>query len=207
MTEHPVDQAFVDFVIGAMDPGDVAAFEAHVSACDGCAAKLEREARIELALPDVAKAAGSVGGQAEASATLLDGPRRSGRRCRRCGLARLRSSAFRRPTRAARSRASFVQTEPVRTIASSARIATVSSSPIRRRPVRRASRRSASRAASPSSKARRLSPSITTSASITAATPAAGSRRRAELPTAPASSLKRSTRALTARRRSASRPS
>jgi len=42
------------FVIGALDPAESARVEAHVAACAECQARLEREARLELAFATVA---------------------------------------------------------------------------------------------------------------------------------------------------------
>src|SRR5262249_31260939 len=57
---HPSDDALVDFVLGALDASALGELERHVSACDACAAKLAREAELELALPEIARAATNV---------------------------------------------------------------------------------------------------------------------------------------------------
>jgi hypothetical protein len=53
--EHPHEQAFVDFVMGTIEPAESHALEAHVSRCEACAARLAREAKVELALAEVAR--------------------------------------------------------------------------------------------------------------------------------------------------------
>ena len=54
MVEHPSDDALFDFARGEPSAETGPAFERHVSTCDACAARLAREARLELALADVA---------------------------------------------------------------------------------------------------------------------------------------------------------
>ncbi|APR78374.1 Hypothetical protein A7982_03721 [Minicystis rosea] len=54
--EHLPEQAFADFVMGAASPAEALAFEAHVARCDACTSRLAREATLELALADVARA-------------------------------------------------------------------------------------------------------------------------------------------------------
>ncbi len=56
MSDHPNAAAFEAFVIGALDEPERAKFVEHVSTCDMCAATLEREAAVELALMDVHEA-------------------------------------------------------------------------------------------------------------------------------------------------------
>jgi hypothetical protein len=55
MNEHPDDRAIESFVLGTLDASSIdrGAFVAHVSRCDACAAKLQREARLEVALVEV----------------------------------------------------------------------------------------------------------------------------------------------------------
>jgi hypothetical protein len=73
------------YVLGALDAGRVESFEAHCAECDGCAAALAGEARLELAFERVQKRAtrlerarpmravayGAVGMLAMAAAALL----------------------------------------------------------------------------------------------------------------------------------------
>lgn len=50
MTEHPDHEDFDRFVEGELDEPARGAFEAHVVSCAACAARLERAARLELAM-------------------------------------------------------------------------------------------------------------------------------------------------------------
>jgi hypothetical protein len=50
MADHPDATELAAFVAGELAGPPLARFEAHVASCDGCAAQLAREARIELAL-------------------------------------------------------------------------------------------------------------------------------------------------------------
>jgi anti-sigma factor RsiW len=49
------------YVLGALDGHRLDAVEAHVMACEACAAELAREARLEAALEEVARRAGARG--------------------------------------------------------------------------------------------------------------------------------------------------
>jgi anti-sigma factor RsiW len=53
MADHPDASELAAFVTGELAGPPLARFEAHVASCDGCAAQLAREARIELALIDL----------------------------------------------------------------------------------------------------------------------------------------------------------
>jgi hypothetical protein len=55
--EHPEATEFEAFVIGALDDARRTAFLAHVDGCDACSAKLEAEAKAELAILEVHEAA------------------------------------------------------------------------------------------------------------------------------------------------------
>lgn len=54
---HPEDAQIEAFVMGSLDGGASAEFVEHVSSCDACAAKLQAEARLEVTLGEVARAA------------------------------------------------------------------------------------------------------------------------------------------------------
>ena len=54
MSNHPIRAEFEEYVQGLLPPTGVAAFEAHVAACDACTAVLTGEARLELGLEQVA---------------------------------------------------------------------------------------------------------------------------------------------------------
>lgn len=53
MTEHLSDTEIEEFVLGQLAAARLESFEAHASACENCAARLAREARLELALIEV----------------------------------------------------------------------------------------------------------------------------------------------------------
>jgi anti-sigma factor RsiW len=53
MDEHLQPTEIEAFVLGALSPDRLVAFERHVSGCDSCAESLAREARLELALVEV----------------------------------------------------------------------------------------------------------------------------------------------------------
>ena len=53
MDHHPDPASFEAFILEDLPEDEVPAFLAHVSACDDCAAKLQGEAQLELALIDV----------------------------------------------------------------------------------------------------------------------------------------------------------
>jgi len=72
MTEHPDDETFERFVEGELDEPTSAALEAHVVSCATCAARLERAARLELAMYELG--AQLVGGApASSEAPTADG--------------------------------------------------------------------------------------------------------------------------------------
>ena len=54
MTDHLSAEVLEQYVIGALEPLEVARVEAHVGACEACAASLGREARLEQGLYEVA---------------------------------------------------------------------------------------------------------------------------------------------------------
>jgi len=54
MKEHLEPAELEQFVLGTLDDTRLAQFEAHVSRCAACAASLTREARLELALVELA---------------------------------------------------------------------------------------------------------------------------------------------------------
>jgi len=54
MTEHPDATELEQFVRGQLDDGPRQRFEAHLGSCGACAAALAREARLELALVELA---------------------------------------------------------------------------------------------------------------------------------------------------------
>ncbi len=56
MHEHPEHETFERYVHGALEPPLAAALEAHVATCARCAAQLGHEARLEMALAEVAAA-------------------------------------------------------------------------------------------------------------------------------------------------------
>ncbi len=56
MSGHPHPEAFEHYVLGLLDAGAQGELEAHLGACPACAAALAREARLELALMEVARA-------------------------------------------------------------------------------------------------------------------------------------------------------
>lgn len=51
---HLSQDALEAYVIGALDEGELARVEAHVSACSACESRLQREASLELAFAHVA---------------------------------------------------------------------------------------------------------------------------------------------------------
>jgi anti-sigma factor RsiW len=53
MTEHVSDAEIEEFALGELPAARLSSFEAHVSRCDDCAARLAREARLELQLAEV----------------------------------------------------------------------------------------------------------------------------------------------------------
>jgi hypothetical protein len=57
MPDHVAASEIEEFVIGALTEDRRARFEEHVASCDECGERLAREARLELALVEVAAAA------------------------------------------------------------------------------------------------------------------------------------------------------
>ena len=56
-TAHPDDAVVLEYLDGELDPFSTRAFEAHVEGCSTCAARLQAEARLELALYEAAELA------------------------------------------------------------------------------------------------------------------------------------------------------
>jgi hypothetical protein len=54
MSEHPDPASFEHFIMGTLDDTERGQFERHAAACERCAAALAREARLELALVELA---------------------------------------------------------------------------------------------------------------------------------------------------------
>ncbi|HWM87307.1 MAG TPA: hypothetical protein VNO33_15755 [Kofleriaceae bacterium] len=73
MTEHLSDTEIEEFVLGQLAAARLDSFEAHASACEECAGRLAREARLELALIEVraARPRPAVTRRAAAVATLV----------------------------------------------------------------------------------------------------------------------------------------
>jgi anti-sigma factor RsiW len=55
--EHVTDTEIEEFALGELSAARLPGFEVHVSSCDECAGRLAREARLELALAQVARSA------------------------------------------------------------------------------------------------------------------------------------------------------
>lgn len=70
MPGHATPDALEQYVIGALDAASAAWVEAHVAGCEACAAALQREARLELSLFEVAAQPSSLAGHRRRRARL-----------------------------------------------------------------------------------------------------------------------------------------
>src|SRR5262245_10649470 len=102
MSEHPTSEDLERYVMDLLEERDAAALEAHVAGCAACAAALEREARLEVSLAEVAATrASATTVQKEAapvasvvSAVVSIGPARRARRSPARYLAPLAAAAL-----------------------------------------------------------------------------------------------------------------